>query len=432
MSRTVLTEVALRSMHSSPSGRLTHWDTVVKHFGVRITPAGAKTFIVLLGSGRRQSIGQYPTITLAQARDKAKRILAERTLGRHQASSISWQAAAEKFIEACRAKNRSRTHAEYERTLKRYFAFGSIRLSEISRQQIAQKLDKLNKTPSQRAHALVICKMFFRWAIASGYIDVDPTAAFKRSRQKRRARVLSDEELRCIWRACEQRNCEECAEPRSMPASFCTIVQLLMLTGQRRGEIAALQSSFFKDDVCTLPSELTKNGRDHSFPFAALSAAILSRSAETTGFLFPARGKDLRPFNGWSNSKAALDKASGVTNWTLHDLRRTFRTIHARIGTPPHIGERLINHINAVASDVAQIYDLHTYLPEMRKAVAAYESHLAVVVGLMMHHAASCGCAYRRRTVHSDPARRSDAGPVRAPECAPSHQARQDAPPSAG
>src|SRR5437899_1246280 len=117
MSRAVLTEVALRSMHSSASGRVTHWDAVVKHFGVRITPAGAKTFIVLLGSGRRQSIGQYPTITLAQARDKAKHILAERTLGRHQASSISWQAATEKFIDACRAKNRPRTYEEYERTL---------------------------------------------------------------------------------------------------------------------------------------------------------------------------------------------------------------------------------------------------------------------------------------------------------------------------
>lgn len=368
-------------MHSSASARVTHWDAVVNHFGVRITRAGAKTFIVLLGSGRRQSIGQYPTITLAQARDKAKRILAERTLGRHQASSISWQRATEKFIEVCRSKTRHCTHAEYERTLKRYFAFGTTRLSEISKQQIAQKLEKLNKTPSQRAHALVICKMLFRWALTEGYVDMNPTAAFKRSRQKRRTRVLSDEELRCIWRACEQRISDESAAHRAMPANFCTIVQLLILTGQRRGEIAALQSSFFKDDVCTLPSELTKNGREHAFPFSVLSAAILSRLPETTGFLFAARGKDARPFNGWSNSKAALDKASGVTNWTLHDLRRTFRTIHARIGTPPHIGERLINHVNAVASDVAQIYDLHTYLPEMRKAVAAYESHLAVLLG---------------------------------------------------
>jgi integrase len=367
-------------MHGSAHGRVTHWDAIVKHFGVRITPAGLKTFVVLLGSGRRQSIGHYPTITLAQARDKAKRILAERTLGRHQASAISWQSGTEKFIEACRSKTRPCTHLEYERTLKCYFAFGSTRLSEISKQQIAQKLEKLNKTPSQRAHALVICKMFFRWALMSGYLDVDPTAAFKRSRQKRRARVLSDHELQCIWRACEWRLSQDGSDRRSLSATFCTIVQLLILTGQRRGEIAALQSNFFKDDVCTLPSELTKNGREHSFPFAACTAVILAHFVDRTGLLFAARGKGSRPFNGWSTSKAVLDKASGVSNWTLHDLRRTFRTIHARIGTPPHIGERLINHINGIASDVEQIYDLHTYLPEMRKAVAAYESHLAVML----------------------------------------------------
>jgi hypothetical protein len=60
----------------------------------------------------------------------------------------------------------------------------------------------------------------------------------------------------------------------------------------------------------------------------------------------------------------------------LHDLRRTFRTIHGRIGTPPHIAERLINHVNGVASDVEQTYDIWTYLPEMRKAMHAYEAEL--------------------------------------------------------
>jgi integrase len=268
-------------MHGSAHGRVTHWDAIVKHFGVRITPAGLKTFVVLLGSGRRQSIGHYPTITLAQARDKAKRILAERTLGRHQASAISWQSATEKFIEACRSKTRPCTHLEYERSLKRYFAFGSTRLSEISKQQIAQKLEKLNKTPSQRAHALVICKMFFRWALMSGYLDVDPTAAFKRSRQPRRARVLSDHELQCIWRACEQTDASELRDvatlvrsqvqvssdaPPRLPASYCTIVKLLLVTGQRRGEIAALRSSWIKDDAITLPSHITKNGIEHTFP----------------------------------------------------------------------------------------------------------------------------------------------------------------------
>ncbi len=195
-----------------------------------------KTFIVLLGSGRRQAVGRYPVLSLGQAREKAKRILAERLLGRHQTVSLGWRAAVQKFIDARRSTTPPATVAEYDRTLKRYFAFGTTRLSEITKQDISGKLENLNRTPSQQAHSLVICKMFFRWALVQGLASK------------------------------------------------------------------------------TLPE---------------------TRS-NTPTLLFPARGTD-RPFNGWSKSKAALDQLSGVKNWTLHDLRRTFRTIHGRIGnTTPH------------------------------------------------------------------------------------------------
>jgi integrase len=383
--RTTLTEVALRAMHGSAGRRLTVWDAVVKHFGVRITPNGVKTFIVLLGSGRRQSIGHYPVLSLAQARDKAKRILAERALGRHQISSISWNAAVQKFIDACTTRTRPRTHAEYQRGLARYFPFGTTRLSEIGKRDISRKLEALAKTPSQQAHALVICKMLFRWALVQGYIEVDPTAAFKRTRQCKRTRVLSDREVQQIWHTCDRCIADAFAS-NGTPAMFyfATIVKLLILSGQRRGEIATLEMSFFTDDLCVLPASLTKNGREHRFPistlFGELVASARARSAASS-FIFPARSRAPKPFNSWSNSKTALDEMCGVKDWTLHDLRRTFRTMHARIGTPPHIAERLINHVNGVASDVELIYDLHTYLPEMRKAVAAYETHLGTLFG---------------------------------------------------
>jgi integrase len=376
--RTTLTENAVRA--AQPGSTL--WDGSLKHFGLRVAPGGTKSFLVLLGSGRRQAIGRYPEITLAQARVKAKRILAERTLGRHQSASISWQTAVPKFIEARRANTRPDTVEEYERTLKRYLAFGTTRLSDITKRDISAKLEKLNRVPSQKAHALVICKMFFRWALMEGFIEVDPAAAFKRSKQRKRARVLSDAELQCIWRACDGRQSGEMAAD-TLPRHFCTIVQLLILMGQRRGETAALRGGYYSHNQQTicLPSELTKSGREHTFPISEIATSILqslrsSTQQEKTTLLFPARGKPDRPFNGWSKSKAALDELSGVKNWTLHDLRRTFRTIHGRIGTPPHIAERLINHVNAVASDVEQTYDIWTYMPEMRKATHAYEVEL--------------------------------------------------------
>ena len=93
--------------------------------------------------------------------------------------------------------------------------------------------------------------------------------------------------------------------------------------------------------------------------------------------LFPARSTHGTSFNGWSKSKAALDKESGVTGYTLHDLRRTFATIHARIGTPIAVIEKLLNHVSGSFSGIVAVYQHHSFLPEMEKAVAAYEAYLA-------------------------------------------------------
>lgn len=186
-----LSDVFIRATKPPAGGRVTIWDPTTKHFGVRITPSGTKSFIALLGSGRRHTIGQYPTLTLAQARDKARRILAERTLGRHLASSISWQAGSQKLLDSRRASGtKGSTVREYGRTLKRYFGFGAIKCSEITKLDISRKLERLNRVPSQKAHALVVAEMRFRWLLQEGYVEVDPTASFKRTKQRKRKRPV--------------------------------------------------------------------------------------------------------------------------------------------------------------------------------------------------------------------------------------------------
>ena len=212
---------------------------------------------------------------------------------------------------------RPRTVAEYERSLKRYFGFGTTRLSDITKQDISRKLEKLNRTPSQQRHALVTCKMLFRWALVQGYIDVDPAAAFRRNRARRRTRVLTDAELKSIWEACEA---NRLVLAQHFPAHFGTIVQLLMLTGQRRGEIAGLKGIYYSHNQQTLclPGELTKNRQGaHVSSGATGCMHSCNLTAAEPEFYFPARGKPDQPFNGWSNSKAALDGLSGVTKWTI-------------------------------------------------------------------------------------------------------------------
>jgi hypothetical protein len=108
----VLTDMTLKTAQPPASGTATLWDGALKHFGLRISQGGAKSFIVLLGSGRRQAIGRYPTITLAQARDKAKIILAERALGKHRPDAISWKKATEQYLDFVKRNRRPHTHHE--------------------------------------------------------------------------------------------------------------------------------------------------------------------------------------------------------------------------------------------------------------------------------------------------------------------------------
>jgi integrase len=112
-------------------------------------------------------------------------------------------------------------------------------------------------------------------------------------------------------------------------------------------------------------------------------ASMLSKLPEE-GYLFPARGTD-GPFNGWSKCKVALDRAvisagCQVGAWTLHDLRRTFATNLAALGVPPHITERLLNHVTGTISGVAAIYNRHAYTDEMREAVSKWETQLSSLV----------------------------------------------------
>lgn len=361
-----LTEFAVRRVTPQQGKAITLWDGSLKRFGVRISPGGTKTFVVLLGSGRRHAIGRYPTISLAQARMKAKQLFAERTLGRFQPKTITWDAAVGEYLAVCRHKIRDRTSKEYGRTLKCYFGFGSTRLADVTKQEIARKLDKLHETPSQQRHALIYARIFFKWAQGRDYVEHNPCATATAPRAVSRSRVLNDDELRRVWIASDK-----CG-------TFGVIVKLLILTGQRRGETAALQSSWISSDTITLPKEITKNGRQHLFPIGAISASLLAGRA-TSGELFLSRWKQTK-FSGWSKSKAQLDRLSGVLGWTLHDLRRTFATNLAALGTPIHVTERLLNHVSGTQAGIVAVYQRHSYMLEMRKAVEAWERHLSTLV----------------------------------------------------
>jgi integrase len=346
-------------------GQADFWDSKLPSFGVRVSQGGSKTFVLKVNNTRR-TLGRYGIITLAEARTEAKRLLAEKTLGKTRPRTITFSEAFDIFIEEKSKSRRERTVKDYNRLIKLHFPFNG-QLSEITHQDIERQLRKI-KAPSEHNHALQNIKTFFTWAHKRRIISDNPTTGFSRRKMANRARVLTDAELGKIWKATEE------------PTTHNTIVRLLIMTGQRKGEIAALKPEYYSHNQQTicLPSEVTKNGREMTLPIGHLAVSVLkstSRGKDHSHFLFPARGGSGNCFNGWSKSKAALDKACGVTKWRLHDLRRTFRTLHGKLKTPPHIAERLVNHISS-QTDVEVIYDQWKYLPEMREAMTNYEAYL--------------------------------------------------------
>lgn len=371
MPKLVLTDLSVRAL--KPEARqLTYWDASLSGFGCRISPGGTKTFTLMYGTDRkRHTIGRYPTISLSDARSEAKRLLATRTLGQLSAPSISFSTAFSTYLETHCKTIRPRTAYDYERLLRRHFlgSFAKRPLSEISIRDITRIVDSIS--PGEGRHALVILKVFFSWAARRGYVNDSPCGKLRTPKQLARSKTLTASEFSQVL-----------AYARSDPQGFNAIILLLIFTGQRRAEIGSLRWDWldFGRQTLTLPSAITKNKREHMLPLGPLTISTIAAFPRSDDYVFPGRDDD-GPFNGWSKCKARFDKNCGIAGWTLHDLRRTFATIHASIGTPPHIIERLLNHVSGTISGVAAIYNRWQYLEEMRVAAANYEQHLQRISG---------------------------------------------------
>jgi integrase len=378
MTKMSFSDVGLRSLSPPPKGQISYWDDKLPSFGFRVSQGGTKTFVL----NRKNSlitIGRFPTISLSQARTEAKRLLAEFTLGKVRPQSITYSQAVTLFLEEKTKARRASTVSAYKGLLNSITLTGQ--LAEITHEEVRRKLSKF-KTEGAYNHHLVALTVFFNWCRKRRYITDNPTLGLSAHNRPTRARILNNAELKLIWQACEQRlKFTEDIPPelRPLPASFCKIVQLLILTGQRKGEIATLRGSYYSHNQQTicLPDTLTKNKREHTFPVGPTASHELSKlwMDNNTSLIFSAPGKPDNPFSGWSKAKKKLDTLCGVTGWTLHDLRRTYRSIHGKIGTPPHIAERLVNHISA-QTEMERIYDRHVYLDEMRVAVDKYENYI--------------------------------------------------------
>jgi integrase len=394
-----LTDLGVRALAPPARGQKTYWDDTIKSFGCRVSQGGTKSFVLQYGFDRRLiTIGRFPVICLADAREAARRILAEHTLGRHRPRSIRWDEALAPYLQACSEKNRPSTVETYRWILNRHFPFKRTQLASLTFEDIERQLAKI-ATSGQRNHALTAVKAFLGWCQKPPrrYIAHNPCEGMAPTKRKRRKRLLADPELAAIFKAAIEGT-----------DTFSHIVALLVLMGQRRTETASLRRSWcvLEKHLITLPDHVTKNGREHTFPYGDLVHGVFERRHNLLGgdLLFPpyrshVRGEPVIVCGGWSKHKKLFDARCGVTNWTLHDLRRTFATRLAELGVLPHVIERLLNHrmgaisnyTGGILSDVAEVYNLASYLPEMRAAVALWEDKLTRLLALSDLDASAIG-----------------------------------------
>ena len=238
--------------------------------------------------------------------------------------------------------------------------YGDTRLFELSPKDINATIERLAHTPAVQHRAYTVLRAFLRWAHRKHYLDRNPMERMQAPPPSTpRDRILSNDELARVWNACED-------------DSYGRIVRLLVLTGQRRGEITGLTGGMVGKDAITFPSEHTKNGRRHVFPLGQMEKAVLGRPPAPSALYFPARGK-ATPFNGFSKGKAHLDRDCGFSDWTIHDLRRTFASGMASIGVQLPVIERLLNHVSGSFGGIVSVYQHYDFMPEMGEAIAKWE-----------------------------------------------------------
>lgn len=352
---TGLTDATVRALKPPQTGQKLYRDSALGGFGVRVSQGGTKSFVVVQGKEcRMTTIGQFPVITLAQARTEAKRLMAERVLGKVRPQTIRYEHAVDLFLADKAQNRRPATVADYKRRLGRLGFKGA--LADITPDEAARKVNKLT-APSERSHTLVAGKVFFEWCRKRRYIDHNPLYGLSKPDHTPRKRVLSDDELRRVWNATDAMSQGD------------HITRLLLVTGQRMTEVERWLPGFLTGDLLTVPETVTKNGYEQLLPLGPLALQLLST--------FPGR------YTSWGAYKAALDERTGINEpWMLRDLRRTFRTNLSKLGVQPHVAERLLHHITGTGNEVQRTYDRFAYIEEMREAMLKWEAHLSALCGI--------------------------------------------------
>jgi integrase len=396
MASTRLTDLELRKAKPSDGRRLELFDDLVTGLCFRCTERGAKSWSLVYrfaGELRRDTLGPYgdkpPDLSLRDARQKARQRLelvsdgkdpravdaaaeAAEAERRRSLQENSVEAVVEEFIKREAGQLR---WPDLERILRREIipAWGTRPIAEIRKRDVIRLIDKVvdRGAPVAANRTLTIVKRLFRWAEGRDLIETSPAATIdKPTRERKRERILADAEILALWKA---------AETIGWP--FGRIFQLLLLTGQRCGEIGGLRwlELDMAQKLIEIPGSRYKTRRPHVIPLPSSALAIIEELPKIgeSDYAFTVTGK--APVVGHDKAKLRIDALmpAGTPHWTIHDIRRTVRTKLSEIGINHDIAERVLGH--ALPGE-RETYDRYSYLAEKRAALERWAAALDRII----------------------------------------------------
>jgi integrase len=358
-----------------------------------VHPSGAKSWIVRYRrpppDGRTAKMTLDRLMALAEARKWAAGVLAELAAGRDPGVTKAAARAAEQkaaieraadtvdhwaelFLERyVRKHTRRNTQKQCEHVFRNIMlpAWSGRTVHDISRRDFRELVETVAEDRpimANRAHSYM--RKLFGWLIEQDVLAASPcTGVRPPAKEHARDRLLTDDEVRRLWLACDARGGREGA-----------VVKLLLLTGQRLGEVVGMRRSEIVGDTWSLPPERTKNKRRHDVPLSRQALAIINEAPVIVGdddHVFTAGNS--RRLSNISDAKAAIDaRMKPDSPWVLHDLRRVVASGLARLGTPLPTIERLLNHVSGSFRGIVGVYQRHDFAAEKRMALQTWADHV--------------------------------------------------------
>jgi integrase len=377
-----LTDAVVQRFKLPATGQVDVFDKGYPGLSLRVSYGGGKSFVFFYRIGgrlRRMTLGTYPAMSLADAREAWRKARQDAKSGRdpsqagkHAPGATDFKNVAAEWILRDQAKNKSRRIVARLIDVNVLTAWEHRQITEIGRRDVLDVIDAIVDrgavVTARRVQAHL--HRLFAWALGRGIVDKNPLAGLpKPGEETPRKRILSDDELLMVWRASEQ-----------LGWPFGHAIRLLILTGARREEIGQLRWAEIDERSINLAGTRTKSGEPHSIPLSAPARAIIEslpriKDSELT---FTIDGK--KPVSAWSRAKAKVDELANIEPWRIHDLRRTTATGLQKLKVPLTVTEAVLGHISGSRAGIVSVYQVHDYADEKQAALSAWGAHVIALV----------------------------------------------------